>query len=151
TGEIYLDSLLDYETTTELSFSIVTTSNPITTLDTLIIYINNIEDTAPTLSQSTYDIDLPVDTPANNTVWCVPDLSGGEEAVVTYLVSYTDNLFAVNTDGIITITKSILKQTPNTTLTVTLTLTDGTLTSDVTLEFLLRATNPSLRCNNPNK
>ncbi|KAI6658157.1 Phosphatidylinositol phosphatase PTPRQ-like isoform X2, partial [Oopsacas minuta] len=145
TGELYLNSSLDYETTTELSFSIVTTSDPLTTLGTLIIYINNIEDTAPTLSQSTYNIDLPVDTPANNTVWCVPALSDGEEdAVVTYSVSSTDDLFAVDIDGIITITTSILNQTLNTTLTVTLTLTDGTLTSDVTLEFLLIATNPPL-------
>ena len=135
TGEIRVRPGLNYETTTELLFSIINTSD--TTIGSLVIYVINVEDVPPTLSQTTYDIDICIDTPVNYTVWCIPALNNGEEdAVVTYSLTDANNLFAVDTDGIITITSSIISLTA-VTLTVTLTLTDRTQSSDVTLNFNL--------------
>ena len=143
TGEIRVRSGIDYETTTELLFSIVNTSN--TTLGSLVIYVINVEDVPPTLSQTTYDIDLPVDTPVNYTVWCIPALNNGEEdAIVTYSLTDANNRFTVDRDGIITMTSSIIGLTA-VSLTVTLTLTDRTQSSNVTLNFNITASNPPLR------
>ena len=136
---------LDYESIPELTFSIVTSSNPAVILGTLVVYVNNIADVPPFLPQNTYYVDLPIDTPANNVVWCIPALIQSEEdAVVTYLLS-TTNLFAVNTGGVITLTKSIVEDTPGKIIILTLTLTDRTHNSNVTLNFTLIASNPPLR------
>ena len=144
TGEIRVRPGIDYETTPELLFSIINTSD--TTIGSLVIYVINVEDVPPTLSQTTYDIDLPVDTPVNYAVWCIPVLNNGEEdAVVTYSLTDANNLFTVDTDGIITITSSIISLTAGTALTVTLTLTDRTQSSNVTLKFNLTESNPPLR------
>ena len=137
---------LDYETRNELTFDLVNASATDTLLGTLVIYVINAEDIPPTLAQTTYDIDLPIDTPANYAVWCIPPLSGGEEdAEVTYSLTGANNLFAVDTDGIITITSSIIDLSSGTVLTMNLTLTDRTQSSDVTLNFNLIASNPPLR------
>ena len=146
TGGIRVRPGLDYDTTPELTFIIVNASDTNITYGSLVIYVVNVEDVSPTLAQTTYDIDIPIDTPANYAVWCIPALSNSEEdAVVTYSLTDASNQFAVNTYGIITITSSIISLTPGTALTITLTLTDRTQSSNVTLNFNLTAANPPLR------
>ena len=144
TGEIRVRPGLDYENIPQLTFSIVTTSNPIIILGTLVVYVNNIVDVSPLLPQTTYNIDLPIDTPANNAVWCIPALIQSEEdAVVTY--SLSTPLFAVDTDGVIVLTESIVEDTPGKIINLTLSLTDRTQNTDVTLNFILTTSNPPLR------
>ena len=146
TGGIRVRPGLDYDTTPELTFMIVNASDTNITYGSLVIYVVNVEDVPPTLAQTTYDIDLPIDTPANYAVWCIPALSNSEEdAVVIYSLTDANNQFTVDTNGIITITRSIISLTPGTALTITLTLTDRTQSSNVTLNFNLTATNPPLR------
>ena len=146
TGEIRVRPGLDYDTTPELTFTIVNASDTGITYGSLVIYVVNVEDVPPTLAQTTYDVDLPIDKPANCAVWCIPTLSNSEEdAVVTYSLTDASNQFTVDTNGIITITSSVIILTPGTALTITLTLTDRTQSSNVTLNFNLTAVNPPLR------
>ena len=145
TGVITVLSTLDFETTSELTVSIVNSSNTSIVLGTLVVYINNVQDIPPTLSQTSYNICLPVDTPVNNAVWCVPALNTSEEDVdIVYTLFDASSTFAVDSNGIITLSSSILSN-PISIVTIILQLTDRTLSRNVTLNFNLTASNAPLR------
>ena len=145
TGRVTVLSSLNYETITNLTFLIVNSTSTSIELGKLVIYINNVQDTPPTLSQTSYNISLPVDTPVNNTVWCVPALITGEEYVeLVYALFGASTIFSINSNGIITLSSSILSNSIST-LTVILELTDRTLSTNVTLNFMLTASNAPLR------
>ena len=145
TGVITVLNALDFETTPELTASIVNSSNTSIVLGTLVIYINNVQDIPPTLSQTSYNIFLPVDTPVNNAVWCIPALNTSEEDVdIAYTLFDASSTFAVDSNGIITLSSSILSNSISI-VTIILQLTDRTLSTNVTLNFNLTASNAPLR------
>ena len=144
TGKLTVINALDYETRSIFTFSVVNASNTSIVLAELVIFINNVVDMIPRIGSEIIQI-LPALSIAGNVVYCPSDIYSEEDAIITFQLFSSDDLFTVDsTTGIISLTRSIVYDIPSA-YRVTLQLTDRGLSNNETIAFSVRPSDAPLR------
>ncbi|KAI6649606.1 hypothetical protein LOD99_6610 [Oopsacas minuta] len=138
TNMIFLMSELDYETEPEITIRIYNSNE--TQISEIVIYVINVVETAPLFVTSVPDT-IPIFGITGTIVYCTEAYTNEDDAVLTYELENDYGIFAIDCNGIISLSQSLVYDSPTfAEYNVTLFVTDRGMTSNITQHFFFDST-----------